>query len=133
MKKETKQEEDARTAAFALTQVLLPALRRSQAASVIFTSSSVGREGRAFWGAYSVSKFAVEGFSQVLAAELEGSSPVRVNTLNPGPVRTVMRRQAYPSEDLSRLADPAAVAVPYVALLSDASAGLTGGAFNCQP
>ena len=72
------------TAAFALTQVLLPALRKSADASVIFTSSSVGRKGRAYWGAYAVSKFAVEGLAQVMAAELEGTSTVRVNTLNPG-------------------------------------------------
>ena len=62
------------TAAFALTQVLLPALRASQDASVIFTSSSVGRRGRANWGAYAVSKFGVEGLSQVLADELDGNS-----------------------------------------------------------
>ncbi len=55
-----------------------------------------------------------------------------MNALNPGAVRTVMRRQAYPSEDVAKLADPATVAVPYVALLSDACAGLTGGSFNCQ-
>lgn len=120
------------TAAFALTQVLLPTLHRSRSASVVFTSSGVGREGRAFWGAYAVSKFALEGLSQVLAAELSGSTPVRVNALNPGPVRTLMRRQAYPSEDLAKLADPATVAAPYVALLSDACAGITGGSFNCQ-
>jgi NAD(P)-dependent dehydrogenase (short-subunit alcohol dehydrogenase family) len=120
------------TAAFALTQVLMPALRKSPGASVIFTTSSVGREGRAFWGAYAVSKFAVEGLSQVLAAETSGSTAVRVNALNPGAVKTAMRRQAYPSEDLARLAEPAAVVAPYVALLSDACVGITGGSFNCQ-
>jgi NAD(P)-dependent dehydrogenase (short-subunit alcohol dehydrogenase family) len=58
---------------------------------------------------------------------------VRVNALNPGAVRTAMRRQAYPAEDLGRLASPESVAAPYVALLSDACAGVTGGSFNCQP
>ena len=62
------------TAAFALTQVLLPVLKRSEDASVVFTSSSVGRKGRAYWGAYAVSKFAIEGLAQVLAAELENIS-----------------------------------------------------------
>src|SRR5437879_8391092 len=94
------------TAAFALTQVLLPALRRSADASIVFTTSSVGRRGRAYWGAYAVSKFAVEGLSQVLAAELENVSHVRVNTLNPGRARTAMRRQAYPAEDLESLPPP---------------------------
>src|SRR6266403_3779221 len=100
------------TAAFALTQVLLPALRRSADASIVFTTSSVGRRGRAYWGAYAASKFALEGLSQVLAAELEGISAVRVNTLNPGRVRTMMRRQAYPAEDLNTLPLPETVTGP---------------------
>jgi NAD(P)-dependent dehydrogenase (short-subunit alcohol dehydrogenase family) len=120
------------TAPFALTQVLLPALRRSQDASVVFTSSSVGRQGRAYWGAYAVSKFALEGLSQVLADEMRGATTVRVNALNPGPVRTAMRRQAYPSEDLAKLAAPEDVALSYVSLLSGACGGVTGGSFNCQ-
>jgi NAD(P)-dependent dehydrogenase (short-subunit alcohol dehydrogenase family) len=121
------------TAPFALTQVLMPALRRSPSASVIFTSSSVGRQGRAFWGAYAASKFALEGLSQVLADETRDITSIRVNTLNPGRVRTVMRRQAYPSEDLAGLAAPEDIVLPYIALLSDATAGVTGGSFNCQP
>jgi NAD(P)-dependent dehydrogenase (short-subunit alcohol dehydrogenase family) len=76
------------TAAFALTQVLLPALRKSADAAVIFTSSGVGRRGKAYWGAYAASKFALEGLSQVLADELEGNSRIRVNTVNPGRART---------------------------------------------
>jgi NAD(P)-dependent dehydrogenase (short-subunit alcohol dehydrogenase family) len=120
------------TAAFALTQVLLPALKRSPDASVLFTASSVGRRARAYWGAYAASKFALEGLSQVLSAELEGISAVRVNTLNPGRVRTMMRRQAYPAEDLNTLPLPETVTGPYVALLGPASRGVTGEAFNCQ-
>ena len=95
------------TAAFALTQVLLPALKKSADASIVFTASSVGRHGRAYWGAYAVSKFAIEGLSQVLSAELEGISAVRVNTLNPGPARTAMRRQAYPAENIETVPLPA--------------------------
>ena len=120
------------TAAFALTQVLLPALRKSADASVVFTASSVGRKGRAYWGAYAVSKFAVEGLSQVLASELERTSAVRVNTLNPGPARTPMRRQAYPAEDVGSIPLPAALTAPYIALLGPASRGVTGQAFNAQ-
>ena len=120
------------TAAFALTQVLLPLLRRSADASVVFTSSSVGRRGRAYWGAYAVSKFALEGLSEVLADELEGTSAIRVNTLNPGRARTAMRRQAYPAEDAATVPLPAALTGPYIALLGAASRGVTGGAFDCQ-
>jgi NAD(P)-dependent dehydrogenase (short-subunit alcohol dehydrogenase family) len=121
------------TAAFALTQVLLPALRQSADASLVFTSSSVGRRGRAYWGAYAVSKFALEGLSQVLADELEGTSAIRVNTLNPGRARTAMRRQAYPAEDLATVPLPAALTGPYIALLGPASRGVTGRAFDAQP
>lgn len=120
------------TAAFALTQVLLPALKRSSDASVVFTASSVGRRGRAYWGAYAVSKFATEGLSQVLAQELEGISAVRVNTLNPGRARTGMRRQAYPAEDTNTVPLPESLTGPYIALLGPASRGVTGQAFDCQ-
>ncbi len=121
------------TAAFALTHVLLPALKRSQDSSVIFTSSGVGRRGRAYWGAYAVSKFALEGLSQVLASELEGTTAVRVNTLNPGRARTQMRRQAYPAEDANTLPKPESLTGPYIALLGPGSRGITGEAFSCQP
>lgn len=93
------------TAPFELTAALLPALRAAPDAVVAFTSSSVGRRGRAYWGAYAVSKFAVEGLAQVLADETEATS-IRVATINPGATRTAMRAAAYPGED------PASVATP---------------------
>jgi NAD(P)-dependent dehydrogenase (short-subunit alcohol dehydrogenase family) len=120
------------TAAFALTQVLLPALRKSADASVVFTSSSVGRKGRAYWGAYAVSKFAVEGLMQVMAHELEGNSKVRVNAVNPGRARTAMRRQAYPSENLESLPQPDELIEPYLRLLGPRGAGLTGQSLDSQ-
>jgi NAD(P)-dependent dehydrogenase (short-subunit alcohol dehydrogenase family) len=120
------------TAPFALTQVLLPALKRSRDASVLFTSSSVGRRGRAFWGAYAASKFAIEGLSQTLADELESDGRVRVNAINPGPMRTRLRRQAYPSENLEQRPAPEELTGPYVALLGPASRGVTGRSFDCQ-
>jgi NAD(P)-dependent dehydrogenase (short-subunit alcohol dehydrogenase family) len=84
-------------ATFMLTSTLLPLLKLSEDASVVFTSSSVGRKGRAYWGAYGVSKFATEGLMQTLADELEGVAPVRANSINPGATRTAMRAQAYPA------------------------------------
>jgi NAD(P)-dependent dehydrogenase (short-subunit alcohol dehydrogenase family) len=120
------------TAAFALTQVLLPALKQSKDASVVFTSSSVGRKARAYWGAYAASKFAVEGLAQVLASELDDTTSVRVNTINPGPTRTAMRLQAYPAEDPETLPPPEAITGPYLALLGPASRGVTGQAFDAQ-
>jgi NAD(P)-dependent dehydrogenase (short-subunit alcohol dehydrogenase family) len=87
------------TAPFLLTQALLPALRAAPDASVVFTSSSVGRRARAYWGAYAVSKFGIEALSQLLADEHEAASRIRFNTLNPGATRTAMRAAAYPAED----------------------------------
>lgn len=121
------------TAAFALTQVLMPALRQSADAAVLFTSSSVGRHGRAYWGAYAVSKFATEGLMQVLAAETSQITPIRVNSLNPGRARTMMRRQAYPAEDINTLPLPEELTAPYIALLGPASRGVTGRTFDAQP
>ncbi len=121
------------TAAFALTQVLLPALKQSQDASVLFTSSGVGRKGRAYWGAYSASKFAIEGLVQVLASELENTTAIRVNALNPGPARTAMRLQAYPAENQETLPAPESLTGPYLALLGPASRGVTGQSFDAQP
>ncbi len=120
------------TAAFVLTQSLLPLLRKSPDATVLFTSSAVGRRGRAYWGAYAVSKFAVEGLSQVLSQELESHTNVRVNTINPGKTRTAMRRAAYPSENAETLPTPDSITAPYLALLGPASRGITGGSFDAQ-
>ena len=119
------------TAAFALTQVLLPVLRASADASVLFLSSAVGRKGRAYWGAYGVSKFAVEGLMQTLADELEKTT-VRVNSINPGRARTQMRRQAYPSEAPESLPLPATLTSPLVALLGPRLRGVRGRAFEAQ-
>jgi NAD(P)-dependent dehydrogenase (short-subunit alcohol dehydrogenase family) len=120
------------TAAFVLTQYLLPLLRKSEDGAVLFTSSGVGRKGRAYWGAYAVSKFAVEGLSQVLANELEGTSRIRVNLIDPGKVRTSMRRQAYPSEAQESLPTPESITAPYLALLGPASRGVTNQRFQAQ-
>jgi len=120
------------TAAFVLTRQLLPLLRASKDAAVLFTSSGVGNRGRAYWGAYSISKFAVEGFTQVLAQELESTSAVRVNVIDPGKVRTSMRRQAYPSEAVESLPTPESLTASYLALLGPASRGITGQRFAAQ-
>ncbi|HLF13016.1 MAG TPA: YciK family oxidoreductase [Gammaproteobacteria bacterium] len=119
------------TAPFILTRCLLPLLRRSEDASIVFTTSTVGHTGRAYWGAYSASKFGVEGLSQVLADELEGT-PIRVNTINPGATRTKMRARAYPAEDARALATPASRTPAYLYLLGPASRGMSGQRLECQ-
>jgi NAD(P)-dependent dehydrogenase (short-subunit alcohol dehydrogenase family) len=104
------------TAEFALTQVCLPLLEQSADASVVFTTSGVGRQGRAYWGAYAVSKFGVEGLAQVLAHEYEDNPRLRVNLVNPGPTRTDMRALAYPAEDAAHLKAPEERDLVYTAL-----------------
>jgi NAD(P)-dependent dehydrogenase (short-subunit alcohol dehydrogenase family) len=117
---------------FILTQVLMPVLRKSADASVVFTSSGVGRQGRAYWGAYAVSKFGIEGLSQTLADELKAEARIRVNCINPGGTRTRMRAAAYPGEDPQSRPDPATLMAPYVWLLGPASRGVTGHSLDCQ-
>lgn len=119
------------TAAFALTQVLLPLLKKSQDASIIFTSSGVGRQGRAYWGAYSVSKFGTEALAQILADE-NRHVPIRVNCINPGATRTDMRLQAYPAEDRDKLKTPDEILAPYIYLLGPDSKGVTGESLDAQ-
>lgn len=119
------------TAAFALTQVLLPSVKKSPDPSILFTSSGVGRKGRAFWGAYSVSKFGTEALAQILADETR-HIPIRVNCVNPGPTRTDMRLQAYPAEDRDKLKTPDEILSTYVFLLGPDSRGITGQSLDCQ-
>ncbi|MCK2183193.1 YciK family oxidoreductase [Halomonas getboli] len=116
-----------------MTQALLPLLEASPDASVIFTSSSVGRRGRAYWGAYSVSKFATEGFMEVLADEVEHLGTLRINTLNPGATRTAMRQSAYPAEDPGTLRTPEEIMPTYLWLMGPDSRGHSGERFDAQP
>jgi NAD(P)-dependent dehydrogenase (short-subunit alcohol dehydrogenase family) len=110
---------------------LFPLLRKSEDASVLFTTSGVGNQGRAFWGAYSVSKFGTEGLAQVLADEVE-KTPIRVNMINPGATRTRMRARAYPGENPGTLPAPESLTLPYLYLLGPASRGVTGQRFEAQ-
>ena len=115
-----------------LTRSCLPILRESADASIVFTSSGVGRSGRAYWGAYAVSKFANEGMMQVLADELDTTTSIRVNSLNPGAVRTTMRATAYPAEDPGKLPWPDDIVTPYLYLMGPDSQGVNGQALNAQ-
>jgi NAD(P)-dependent dehydrogenase (short-subunit alcohol dehydrogenase family) len=119
------------TAPFLLSQRCLPLLRKSGDASIIFTSSGVVPRPRAYWGAYLPSKWASEGLMRMLADELE-SEKIRVNSINPGKVKTGMRHQAFPAEDRSTLPEPEAILNPYLFLLGPASKGISGQAFDCQ-
>ncbi len=117
------------TAVFRLTKAALPLMPNG--GSIINVSSGVGRAGRAGWGAYAVSKFGVEGLSQVLADELRARG-IRVNTVNPGGTRTAMRAAAYPREDPATLPTPDEITPVFVYLASDQSRDVTGRSFNAR-
>lgn len=120
------------TAPFILCRCLLPLLLASSDASVVFTSSGVGRQGKAYWGAYAVSKFGVEGLAQVLADELENKPQIRINAVNPGATRTAMRAAAYPAEDPEKLKTAEEILGVYLYLLGPESCGVTGRSFDAQ-
>ncbi len=119
-------------ATFFLTQALLPVLKKAPLASIVFTSSGVGKKGRAFWGEYAFSKFATEGVMQVMADEYEHTS-LRVNCINPGATKTKMRAKAYPAENKESLKTPADIMPTYLYLMSDQSKETNGESLDCQP
>ena len=118
--------------AFLLTKTLLPLLNHSKLSSVLFTSSGVGKKGRAYWGAYAISKFATEGMMEVFADELENTTKIRVNCINPGAVRTKMREEAYPAEDPETNPLPKEIMNLYVYLMCDVSEEINGQSINAQ-
>ncbi len=119
-------------AQFLMSQALLPLLKKSQDARLVFTTSSVGHVGRAFWGTYAISKFATEGMMQVLADELENTC-IKVNAINPGGTRTGMRSKAYPAEDAERLKTPLDIMPLYLYLMSPEGKDIKGQCIDAQP
>ncbi|VUD56679.1 putative oxidoreductase YciK [Thalassocella blandensis] len=121
------------TSPFLMVKSMLPLLNQSQSASILFTGSSVGRTGRAYWGGYAVSKAATENLMQILADEYESSSHIRVNSINPGAVRTKMRATAYPAENPGTVTDPHSIMNRYLYLMGDDSRAVNGQQFDAQP
>jgi NAD(P)-dependent dehydrogenase (short-subunit alcohol dehydrogenase family) len=120
------------TAPFILSQILLPNLRKSADASVIFVSSGVVKNPRAYWGAYAVAKSGLESVRSMLSQELEGEENIRVNSVNPGRMRTAMRAAAYPAEDPNTVPTPASVSGTFLYLLSALSRGIDGQYIEAQ-
>ncbi|MDR9826191.1 YciK family oxidoreductase [Vibrio sp. FNV 38] len=119
-------------ASFLMTQALLPLLKHSDDARIIFTSSTVGHQGRAFWGAYAMSKFATEGMMQIIADEYSDSN-IRINAINPGGTRTAMRASAFPAEDVNQLKTPLDIMPLYVYLMAPESKAVHGQCIDAQP
>lgn len=119
-------------APFLMTRACLNLLLQSDSGSILFNSDSVGRKGKAYWGAYGISKAAIENFMQTLADELETNTRVRVNSIDPGPVATGLRTLAYPGENPANIATPEQVMRPFLYLLGSESHGITGKQFEIQ-
>lgn len=119
-------------AQFLMTRALLSALLNADSGKILFTSSSVGRKGRAYWGAYAVSKFATEGMMQVLTDELATTSNIKVFSINPGATRTRMRADAFPGENPATLPTPESLVPAYLNLMSEAGASLSGQAVDAR-
>ncbi|MGI1669215.1 MAG: YciK family oxidoreductase [Neptuniibacter sp.] len=119
-------------APFMLTQILMPLLERSDNASIIFTSSGVGRKSKAYWGAYAVSKFATEGMMQTLADEVSNISSIRSNCINPGATRTQMRADAYPAENPGTVTTPEEIMPLYLYLMGEDSIEVNGQSLDAQ-
>jgi len=116
---------------FYVIKAFLPLLEKSKNSSIINVSSSVGRKGKADWGAYAASKFGLEGLTQVLADELKDTN-IRINSVNPGGTRTQMRADAYPDEDPDTLPTPEDISQIFLHLASDESIGVNGQQFNAR-
>ena len=93
-------------APFLLTKTLKTILETSTLPRIIFTSSGVANMGRAFWGAYSVSKFGLKGLAEIFANELETTSSIKVFNFDPGATQTKMRASARPAENPNSLKTP---------------------------
>ncbi len=107
--------------AFIISKEILPALKAAPNGRIIFTSSGVAEVGKAFWGAYSASKFAVKGLAEILRDELDTTSNVKVFNYDPGKTRTSMRALAYPAENPQDLKEPKVLFNDYLWFFSDES------------
>jgi NAD(P)-dependent dehydrogenase (short-subunit alcohol dehydrogenase family) len=114
---------------FLLTRATLPLLKQGKDASIIFTQSDIGRKAKAYWGGYAVSQFGCEALMQILADELETNTSIRVNSLNPGKIKTRFRNEAYPAEDPKFLKSPDDILPLYLYLMGPDSQGITGQSF----
>ena len=114
------------TAPMLLTRACLPLLKSAPDAAILFSTSNVGQHGRAYWGAYAAAHAAIENLTQTLADELEANTALRVNCIDPGPIRSRLRALAYPGEDPNTLPTAETVVPRYLQLLLASKTQNTG-------
>ena len=119
-------------APYMLTRACLDLLRKAPAASVIFTTDHQSRKHHAYWGAYGVSKHALDGLMLTFADELENQSPIRVNAIDPGAVRTNMRVTSFPGIKPEEMTPPEDIMDTYMYLMCNASKQENGFTFWAQ-
>ena len=107
------------SAPYMLTRCCLGLLNQTDDAAVIFTSTDVARQGKAYWGGYSISGFALEGLAQLWADELEANPPIRIKTRDTGPVASALRARISPGEDAGKLPAAESVVPAYLYLLTN--------------
>ncbi len=105
-------------APYFLTRALLPQLREADNAQVLFTTARCARTPSAYWGAYGVAYGGVEAQMKIWADELENPTTIQVNSIDPGPVKTTLRRRSHPGESAEKLPSPSEIAPAYLQLLS---------------
>ncbi len=118
-------------APFLPTRAVLGLMIRSPDASIVFTADAVSDRGQAYWGAYGVAKGGTRTLMKMLADELEANTPVRVNGIDPGKVRTNLRLRAYPGGDPEWSA-PDAIMGTYLYLMGADGKGVTGRTLQAQ-
>lgn len=119
-------------APFGFTRALLPLLRGAPDASVIFTLDTRGQEPKAYWGAYAVAKAGLSALLAILADEWESSANLRINGVVPGPMRSPLRAQTHPGDDITRLPPPEAFVPIYMYLLARQPKTESGGVIDAQ-
>jgi NAD(P)-dependent dehydrogenase (short-subunit alcohol dehydrogenase family) len=119
-------------APFGLTRALLPLLRAAPEASVVFTLDTRGQEPKAYWGAYAVAKAGLSALLTILGDEWESTPNLRVNGVVPGPMRSPLRAQTHPGDDITRLPPPEAFVPLYLYLLAGQPKAESGGMIDAQ-
>jgi len=119
-------------APYMITRMCLPLLKKSDNASVIFSTDDVGIKGKAYWGAYAISKAAGDNMMQILADEMEINTPIRFNSINPGKVATTMHAKAYPGVDPNTLPKADDIMNTYLYLMGTQSKDINGQIINAQ-